>query len=145
MALQLDRYRVHEEYLCSYPLRGIVAVYGQLSIERSSCNERKLSMYFPGGAAGEDVSTGEGGGGGLDERVPKLESLEDGEVPKLESLEDGEVPKLESLEDGEVPKLESLEDGEVLKWVVSLEVQDVEEDKAFLGVSFLARFLVLYT
>ena len=29
--------------------------------------------------------------GGLNEQVPKLESLEGGEVPKLESLEDGKL------------------------------------------------------
>jgi hypothetical protein len=60
-------------------------------------------IYFPGGAAGEDVSTGERGGlWGLDEQVPKLESPVDGEVPKLECLEDGDVPKSEILEDGDV-------------------------------------------
>ena len=45
LALQLYRYRVHKGYLSSYPLRGIVAVYGQLSIERSSCYESK-SLQF---------------------------------------------------------------------------------------------------
>ena len=73
------------------------------------------------------------------ELVLKLETMGQG----LGEEEDGElVPKLESLEAGEV--LTSLED-QLPKWVVSLEVQDEEEDEAFLGVSFLARFLVLYT
>ena len=58
-------------------------------------------ICFPGGAAGEDVSTGEGGMG-LNEQVPNLENPEDGEVPRLESLEDGDVPKSEILEDGDV-------------------------------------------
>ena len=45
MALQLYRYRVHEGYLCSYSLRGIVAVHGQLSIVGNSCNESKSPQF----------------------------------------------------------------------------------------------------
>jgi hypothetical protein len=59
--LQLFRYRVHEGYFCSYPLSGLVAVLGSYSLREIVATKQDTPIYFPGGAAGGDVVTGEGG------------------------------------------------------------------------------------